>query len=188
MNSSPSGLQRSGGPVAGKRRAWVERSADRLIPGALKAHREQMQYLAVGGWNTVAGYGTFVILYHFLGDQLSYAVIILASYVVAIANAYLGYRYIAFRSHASVLREFPRFASVYVLTMIVNLVVFPLALHLLPLGALAVQGLFTVGVVVASYLGHKHYSFRRPAAPDPAVGAPGAGQGAGADGPRPGGE
>jgi hypothetical protein len=41
------------GPI--ERRAWVERSADRLIPRRFRRYREQILYLAVGGWNTLFG-------------------------------------------------------------------------------------------------------------------------------------
>ena len=124
--SSPDDQLRDQG--ASGRRARLERHADRLVPHPLQAHREQVLYLVVGAWNTLAGYGAFAILYFLLGGGVSYAVIIVASYVVAITNAYLGYRYVAFRSHASILREFPRFSTVYVATLVVNLVFFPVAL------------------------------------------------------------
>lgn len=155
--------------VSPERRAWVERRADRFIPRALQQYREQVLYLVVGGWNTLFGYGVFVILYQLVGGHVGYAVVIVASYVLAIFNAYLGYRYVAFRSHGRVLHEFPRFSAVYLLTMVVNLAFFPLALHVLPISAYAAQALFTVGVVIASYLGHRYFSFRLPAAEDLAV-------------------
>ena len=151
------------------RRAWIERSADRLIPRPLLRFREQVLYLAIGGWNTLFGYLVFAIFYYLAGDVLGYAVVIVVSYLFAIVNAYLGYRYVAFRSHGSILRELPRFSAVYLATMIVNLVFFPVALQVLPLSPYLVQAVFTFGVVVASYLGHRYFSFAssRPAEPGP---------------------
>jgi putative flippase GtrA len=116
-------------------------------------------YVAVGGWNTLFGYGVFAILYFLAGDVLGFAVIIVASYLLAILNAYVGYRYVAFRSHASIVRELPRFSAVYLATMVVNLAFFPIALQVLPLSPYLVQALFMLGVVVVSYLGHRHFSF-----------------------------
>ena len=91
------------------------------------------------------------------------------SYVVAILNAYVGYRYVAFRSHGSVLHELPRFSAVYLATMVVNLVFFPVALRLFPASPYLVQAAFMFGVVVVSYLGHRYFSFAlsRHAAPWP---------------------
>lgn len=145
------------GPI--ERRAWVEGAADTLIPGRFRRYREQILYLAVGAWNTLFGYANFVVLYYLFNDVTSYAVIIVTSYVLSIANAYIGYRYVVFRSHGSVLRELPRFSIVYLVTMAVNLVFFPLALTVFPVNAYVVQAVFAAGVVVASYLGHKHFSF-----------------------------
>lgn len=141
------------------RRVWVEHAADCLIPRGLPRYREQFLYLAVGAWNTLFGYAVFAVLYYFLHGSASNSVIIVMSYVISIANAYLGYRYIVFRSHGRVLRELPRFSAVYVLTMVVNLIFFPLALETLPGSAYLVQAIFTAGVVVASYLGHRYFSF-----------------------------
>jgi putative flippase GtrA len=122
--------------------------------------REQLLYLVVGGWNTVFGYFIWAALQFLLGNHLHYLVVVLISWPIAVLNAYVGYRYIVFRSRGSILREFPRFSLVYVVTLVVNLALLPIALHVLPLNIYAVQALLTVLVVVCSYLGHKHFSFR----------------------------
>jgi putative flippase GtrA len=122
--------------------------------------REQLLYLVVGGWNTVFGYGIWAFLQFLLGNHLHYLVVVLISWPIAVLNAYVGYRYIVFRSRASILREFPRFSLVYVVTLVVNLALLPIALHVLPLNIYAVQALLTVLVVVCSYVSHKQFSFR----------------------------
>jgi putative flippase GtrA len=121
--------------------------------------REQLLYLVVGAWNTVFGYGVWALLQYLLGDYLNYLVIIVLSWPIAVLNAYLGYRYIVFRSRGSILRELPRFSLVYVGVLIVNLVLLPVALRVLPFSIYVDQALFTVVVVVSSYLSHKYYSF-----------------------------
>jgi len=138
----------------------VERTADALVPSRLHAYREQVQYLVVGGWNTLFGYLNFVVLYYLLNDALPVAVILVMSYALSIANAYVCYRYIVFRSRGMVWREIPRFSSVYLVALAANLIVLPLALRALPLNAYVIQGLFTLCVVVLSYVGHKYFSFR----------------------------
>jgi putative flippase GtrA len=122
--------------------------------------REQLLYLLVGGWNTVFGYGIWALLQFLLGNHLHYLVVVLISWPIAVLNAYIGYRYVVFRSRGSILREFPRFSLVYVVTLVVNLALLPIALQVLPINIYAVQALLTVLVVVCSYLSHKHFSFR----------------------------
>lgn len=121
--------------------------------------REQLLYLAVGGWNTVFGYAVWAFLQFLLGDHLHYLVVVVLSWPIAVLNAYLGYRYVVFRSRASVFRELPRFSLVYFLTLLVNLALLPIALRVLPLNIYVVQALLTGVVVICSYLAHKYYSF-----------------------------
>jgi len=160
VSASGPHLPRGAAPPGGETRDWVERSADRLIPQRCQRYREQILYLAVGGWNTLFGYLNFVVFYYLLQARLPVMVILVISYAPSIANAYVCYRYIVFRSRGSVLREMPRFTSVYLIALAANLVILPIALRWLPLSAYVVQALFTVAVVLLSYLGHKHFSFR----------------------------
>ncbi len=134
--------------------------------------REQLLYLVVGGWNTVFGYGAWALLQYLLGDYLHYLVVIVLAWPIAVLNAYLGYRYIVFRSRGSVLKELPRFSLVYLATLVVNLVLLPVALRVLPFNIYVVQAVFAGMVVVCSYLGHKYFSFggghrRRSSGPSP---------------------
>jgi putative flippase GtrA len=122
--------------------------------------REQLLYLVFGGWNTVFGYGVWALLQYLLGDYLPYLVVLLLAWPPAVLNAYLAYRYIVFRSRGPVLRELPRFSFVYLVTLVVNLALLPVALRVLPFNIYVVQALFAGVVVVCSYLGHKHFSFR----------------------------
>ena len=153
----------SGGGVMAepqRTRAAVERAADALVPRRLARYREQLQYLGVGVWNTLFGYCVWALLQYPLHDYINYLVIIVLSYPISIANAYVCYRYIVFRSHGRVWREVPRFSTVYLLTMAANLVVLPFLLRILPFNVYVVQALFTMAVVVVSYVGHRFFSFR----------------------------
>ena len=104
---------------------------------------------------------------YLLGDYLNYLVIIVLAWPIAVLNAYVGYRYIVFRSTGSVLTELPRFSLVYLSALIANLVLLPIALRVLPLSIYVVQALVVGLVVVCSYLGHKYFSFRGGRRTDP---------------------
>jgi putative flippase GtrA len=123
--------------------------------------REQILYLVVGGWNTVFGYGVWAALQYLLGSDLHYLLVVVLAWPPAVLNAYLGYRFVVFRSHGPLLAELPRFSLVYLATLLANLALLPIALATLPLNIYLIQALFTAAVVVASYLGHKYFSFRR---------------------------
>ena len=112
--------------------------------------REQLLYLVVGAWNTVFGYAVWALMQFLLGDYLNYLVIIVLSWPFAVLNAYICYRRIVFQSRGSVLKELPRFSLVYVAVLIVNLVLLPVALRVLPFTIYVDQALFTVVVVVCT--------------------------------------
>lgn len=121
--------------------------------------REQLLYLVVGGWNTLFGYLVWAVLQYLLNDRLHYLAIVVLAWPFAVLNAYLGYRYVVFRSRGSVLRELPRFSVVYFLMLVVNLALLPVALQVLPFNIYVVEALFTAVVVVLTYVSHKYYSF-----------------------------
>ena len=139
--------------------AWTAAKA-RIV-----ARREQILYLVVGLWNTLFGYAAFALLYHLLHDVAgvsqipgSMAALVVAS-ALGVANNYVLYRTIVFRSHGAVRRELPRFLVVYVVALAVNLVVLPLALRELPFNAYTIQAVYTAVVVVTTYVANKYFSF-----------------------------
>jgi putative flippase GtrA len=141
-------------------RTRLDGRVDRAMPRALHPYREQVLFLVIGGWNTVFGYLVFAGLYWALNDSLPVTVVLVFSWVIAVANAYVCYRYLVFRSRGRMHREIPRFFLVYGVTLVANIIVLPLALRTLSLNAYVVQGLFTLAVVLVSYFGHRWFSFR----------------------------
>ena len=121
--------------------------------------REQLLYLVVGAWNTVFGYGVWAVMQYVLGDTVNYLVIVALSWSIAVLNAYVGYRYVVFRSRGPVRTELPRFVTVYLATLIANLALLPIALRVLPFSIYVDQALVLAIVIVGSYLGHRYYSF-----------------------------
>jgi putative flippase GtrA len=140
--------------------AW---SGHRLFGPAVRLavrRREQLLYLAVGGWNTLFGYALWALMQYLLGDHVYYLVILLLAWFPAVLNAYFCYRYLVFRSRGRIRWELPRFSVVYAVTLCINLVALPVLLRVLPFSIYVTQVLFTAVVVVLSYLSHKYFSFR----------------------------
>jgi glycosyltransferase involved in cell wall biosynthesis len=125
--------------------------------------RRKFLYLVIGGWNTLFGYLAFSLLYFLLHTVLSDTPILVLSYVPAILNAYFGYKKVVFRTDASFFREFPRFAIVYVIALVVNVVVFPWLRVSLGLNPYVSQAVFTVALVVCTYIVNKRFSFKQGA-------------------------
>ena len=137
----------------------------RLVYKALfdKGLHQKLLYLIVGGWNTLFGYLAFAAAYWLLVENLGvpYWLAFIASYAVATLNAYWGYKLVVFRTRDKFLKEFPRFAIVYVVALGVNLVVFPWLTSTLGLNPYLSQAIFTVALVVCTYVVNKRFSFRQ---------------------------
>ncbi len=150
--------------VAGQNQDTPRSAGGAAVVGRVKRllvrRREQVLYLVVGGWNTLFGYGVWALLEYLLHAHIHYLVILVIGWIPAVINAYVGYRIFVFRSKGRILREFPRFSLVYVITLLLGLMALPILLHTLPFSIYEIQAGFMAVVVVASYLGHKYFSFR----------------------------
>jgi putative flippase GtrA len=148
---------------------------------------QALRYLAVGAWNTLFGYGCYALLTYLLTGILPYAYMAAAvlSTVVNITVAYLGYKVFVFKTKGNYLREYLRWYVVYGTTTLVNLALLPLLVAALDVfvrpqsyAPYVAGAILTVGTVVASFFGHKRYSFAPKGVPEiaPASVAPGRGQ------------
>lgn len=127
----------------------------------LRPTSDQLRYLLVGGWNTGFAYVVFTGLV--LGfPNVHYMVVLLATHVIGTVNAFLTYRYLVFRVRGTFFADLGRFVLVYLGAFAFNLVALPLLVEGADLHVILVQGFVVVVTVVSSYLGHKHFSFRRP--------------------------
>jgi len=124
-----------------------------------KKHQQKIDYLLIGIWNTIFGYSVFVALYFIFAAYIHYMVIWAASTVLAITNAYIGYKAFVFRTKGNYLREYLRFYVVYSGSMGLNIILLPLCVELLKITPPLAQAGIIVISVVFNYLGHKYYSF-----------------------------
>ncbi|NLU49340.1 MAG: GtrA family protein [Syntrophomonadaceae bacterium] len=129
----------------------------------LRRHEEKIRFVVVGGWNTVFGYLVFAGLYYLLRSHLHYLLLLAASYIISITNAYLGYKFAVFKTRGNYLREYLRFYLVYGVSFLVNLILLPVLVEALGLHPLVAQALILFFTTVISYTGHKYYSFSVPA-------------------------
>ena len=129
----------------------------------LRVVRDQrVAFLIVGGINTVVGFLCFAGFLVLLGKQ-HYLVALVCAHVVAVLIAFVLYRFVVFRVRGHVLADLWRFETVYLSALAVNFVLLPGLVEIAHLPVLLAQALIVLVTSVMSWLGHKHYSFRRPA-------------------------
>ena len=129
----------------------------------LRVVRDQrVAFLIVGGINTVVGFLCFAGFLLLLGKQ-RYLVALLCAHVVAVLIAFVLYRFAVFKVRGHVLADLWRFETVYLSALAVNFVLLPALVEIAHLPVLLAQALIVLVTSVMSWVGHKHYSFRRPA-------------------------
>lgn len=117
-------------------------------------------YLVVGGWNTCFGLGVYWLMYRTLGECVHYLILAIASNVIAITNAFLCYKLIVFRTRGKWLREYVKCWMVYGGGALASMALMWLMVDFAGLNPVLSNFIGTAIVVIASYFGHKFFSFR----------------------------
>jgi putative flippase GtrA len=135
----------------------------------LTKHQIKARFVLVGFWNTLLGYGVFILLDTafarlFAARYIAYMSAMVLSNVVSVLNAFVFHKYVTFRSEARgklLIIEFLKFSTTYLFTFLLSTVLLPIfveVFHVLP--KVAAAFIIPIGMV-ASYLGHSRFSFRR---------------------------
>lgn len=149
---------------------YASRSLKSRITG--QAAAQFLRYLLVGIWNTLFGYTCFFLMNRWLSGVMpaySYIVANLASNLIAISVAFLGYKWFVFQTKGNYLHEWLRTLTVYSGSIILSTLALAPVVGLIrhttryqteaPYIAGAFVAVFTV---VSSFIGHRRFSFRKP--------------------------
>ncbi|MEJ7826469.1 MAG: GtrA family protein [Solirubrobacteraceae bacterium] len=124
--------------------------------------REQgLRYLLVGAFNTLFGFALFALLLHVAGGHLHYLVILVLTTIGAVLIAFVGYRIFVFRVRGHVLKDLVRFSLVYVVALAGNAIALPLLVEIVGMPVLLGQAVVVSATVIASFVAHRSFSFRR---------------------------
>ncbi len=117
------------------------------------------RFLIVGAWNFVFSYVVFAVTYWLLSPYVHDAVIMAICSVVGITNAFVGHRYLTYRSRGPILQEYFRFYLVYGTQIGLNFILFLLFVRVFHANPYVTQAVLTTVLTVVSYWGHKNVSF-----------------------------
>jgi putative flippase GtrA len=125
-----------------------------------RRHAQKLQYLLIGGWNTVSGYGVFIaIFYGTARFNLHYVVVLLLSQIINVTSAYLLYKKFVFKTSGNYLQEYFRFWTFYWVSLLGNFMLLPLLVELLWFNPVVAQGFLTITTAMISYFWHANYTF-----------------------------
>lgn len=132
------------------------RTVKELVAAAWAHH--QIRYLVVAGTTSLGYVGLVALGLKVFGWH--YMVAILVAQVITIACAFPAYRTLVFESRGSVWGDFVRFLSVWASGAVAGVVATPFLVEVFGMDPLVAQVLAIIVVAVASYLGHRFFSFR----------------------------
>jgi putative flippase GtrA len=119
---------------------------------------QKIRYLLVGGFNTVAAYVIFSAL--FLSTDRYIASVIL-QYIISINISILTMRYYVFQSKGSFAKEYMKAGGVYVYMLGFNILWLHFFIEVMQINALISQAFYIIVSTIATYILHKHYSFKK---------------------------
>lgn len=143
------------------------------MKGRISSHippAQFLRYMLVGGWNTAFGFGCFFFMNRWLTSVMpaySYIAAYLASSLINITVAFLGYKWFVFKTRGHYFREWLRALTVYsgsilistlALAPMVGLIRF--ATHYQTEAPYIAGAFLAIFTVVSSFFGHKNFSFR----------------------------
>ena len=120
------------------------------------------RYLLVGGCNTAFGYGLYTLLNYTLSHKTAYGYLVAAvlSYLISTTLAFLGYKFLVFKTAGDFWGEYLRVWVVYGTAIVANLLLLPVLVELLNMNSYVAQAVLVVVTVAVSFFGHKRFSFR----------------------------
>ncbi len=121
----------------------------------------QLRYLAIGAWNTLAGYAIFAVLYLVFSPHIGYMIIAAISHLFAVTQSFVTQRWIVFRSSGNWLAEYLRFHIAHLGSLAIGLSALPIMVEVFKTSPLIAQAVVTALIVVASYFVHQHFTFRK---------------------------
>ncbi len=124
---------------------------------------QRLAFLVVGAMNTAIGFFWFVVFQHLVGQHVGYLFALVLAHIASVICAFWLYRHLVFRVRGHVWRDLARFETVYLSALAVNVVLLPLFVEIFGLPVLVGQALVVFVTSVISWVGHKRFSFRRPA-------------------------
>ena len=128
-----------------------------------------MRYLVVGAWNTLFGYAAYAALTAVLTPLIPYGymVAMVLSSPLSITVAFLGYKWVVFKTKGNYLREWARCVAVYSGSIAIGWALLPILVGIVRHAtryrreAPYIAGAMLTGIsVIFSFVGHRKFSFR----------------------------
>lgn len=123
----------------------------------------RLRYLAVGGVNTVFGYGVSLVLYYGLHHWLHLIAISIIINIICITFSFLTYKVFVFQTKGQWIREYLRCYVVYGAGIVIGTLLLWVLVDFFDVPFWIAQLIILCIGIAISYLGHKNHTFKRRA-------------------------
>lgn len=122
---------------------------------------QRVLFLLVGGANTAFSTALFASLVLLFGPEVPAVLSLGIAWIMSLILVFFVYRRLVFRVKGNIWRDFMRFTSVNIGSLLLNMAALAVLADVLGLPPIPVQIVITALVVAFNYVGHKYFSFRR---------------------------
>ena len=123
-------------------------------------HKSKINYLFVGGLNTVIGLSAFPVLYFLTkSHHLHYMLVLAISQVICVTIAFFTNKYLVFKTKGNHLSEYIKFATFYSAYFVINIIVMPVLVEFVGMNPAISQVLISIGIIISSYFWHSKVTF-----------------------------
>jgi putative flippase GtrA len=133
------------------------------------SHQTEVRFVMVGIWNTIFSYIVFVALdwiftIYFSPRYVAYLLAAILSNIISVNIAYFLHRNITYKSKArgmAAFREYIRFYTTYIFTLILSIFLLPIFVELIGLSPKTAAAIIMSLLAIFSYVSHTRFTFRR---------------------------
>lgn len=123
--------------------------------------KKKKQYLVIGTINTIFGYLIGVGSYKLLENEVDIIWVGVISNIISITFSFITYKLFVFRTKGNWINEYIKSYIVYGASGIISIYFLWIFVEKLYISIWVSQALLIAVVVIFSYLGHKHFTFKR---------------------------
>jgi putative flippase GtrA len=117
-------------------------------------------FFVCGGWNTVFGYFSALLIYHFTHSFLHILLIGIITNILSISMSFFTFKFFVFKTTGHWLREYFRSYIVYGVISLIGILILWVGVDYLKMKFWIAQGLIIPITIVLSYLGHNRFTFK----------------------------
>jgi len=122
--------------------------------------QQTLKYIFIGILNYIIGYSIFFLLVQSLKDSLHYNWILFISFVLSTPISHLNQRRFVWHSGNNYFPELSKFIVANIPTISFNLALLPFFVSVLEFPILETQLFLGGGIVLATFLAHKYWTFK----------------------------